>query len=202
MKNILKNNNYTNEINPFSLDNKYNLNLPKLKKIQKSTTRRRNQSKSYIVDYSFIRFAVGSLKTSLNDLIENSSDMQIRTIKIDSELNNEIDKKSLFFTEETKKLPQLNLDDKKKTNKINDGMIEYFVKIAPKKTKINLELFAMYLLICRFREERIYKIDNDFKNITNPEKLHSFLELIIKASNLEENTVEYDLAIKIKNKFS
>ena len=121
-----------------------------------------NQSKSYITDYCFIRLSVGSLKTSLDSVIENSDDIQIRESDNKTILNKEVDKKSLFFIEHTKKLKPLHPQDKIKADKINNKMIKYFVKISPHKAKINLELFAMYLLVGRFREERKYKIDNEY----------------------------------------
>ena len=175
-----------------------NINLPLLKKPSPKPKFKKKTSKNYLTDFAYIRFALGTLKAA--NRVEQDIDEKVPYVanykSLEEQINTYIDELSKEFSDEVQKLSQEDLDF---SDTISNQIIKDMVKYSPVNKHIYLELFAAYILFCRFIEKRKLKIDKGIENIVEKNRLFKLLNLIISISSVDEDEhiEEYKLAFQM-----
>jgi hypothetical protein len=113
----------------------------------------RSGEKWLLMDHAILRFAIASLKSSIDKLIENTNDVknaEVRKSKGFKKENERIDEIIEQLAASFKNKIVLERKDLARSNILSDKILDYFIKESPTKQKIDLEVFAVNLIIARF----------------------------------------------------
>jgi len=200
--------------------NNYGIALPSLKKPQKKSNKRvvpdcliGKKTKWFMIDFSMLRFIVGSLKTALFDYIENADDIRTtqdrKSVKtqeaiIQNERIDQIVNEILNNFKEYLILPQENLD---KSDIYSEKILSRFVDTSPVGREINLEIFAIRLLIARFfnfQRQKNNPIHPIFLKIITKERAYELKDLLLNVLSFQDIkkdgfNLEWELAKKLAN---
>lgn len=150
--------------------------------------RQNSKGKIYRKDLAYLKFALSLLNTVLKD---DSLENKYKKIK------QRADRRIENIILEGKKL--LRVVDKYDSLYADDQLKKLFRKLekkAPKNQAINLDIFSIYIMYLKFKDERKDPLDSDFDYFANVNKLFSIVELV-EQFDKKESEAEYKLAQKM-----
>lgn len=154
---------------------------------------------SYLKDLAFLQMSLSLFKTSLDDLLKDEK-IFIKTKtdnkhkktnqQIKRRIESLIDQRGSLFTD-------LCVNDSLKVNELAKKLFKKMVTISEKNISLNMELLAIYILWCRFKEQRLNLLHKDFEYYSNSKRLFDLAYLICEV-DIEDKNIEYSIATKLK----
>jgi len=156
------------------------------------------KAQGYIKDLAYLKLAIGFFKTAIDDLLKDeelftSTKKENQNKKTNQRITRRLEE---YLNQRDIVFSNVNRSDRNKANKYADKLLVDFMRIAPKTISMNLELIAIYLIWCRFKEVRQKPLHVDFNYFANSKRLFDLAGLICTV-DISDETAEYKLAYKL-----